>query len=101
QRAGAEHEAAPAWCGERRTGWTTAEASPQPRCTQIRHCSRPGFVCWCLPPSAVENGHRPRPPGRGTLDLHREARHHEAGRRQLFEIVQLFDVAIADVAAGL
>src|SRR5882757_2029033 len=50
---------------------------------------------------AVENGDRPGPAGRGPLDLDRKARDGEAGRGQQFEVVQLFDVAIADVAAGL
>src|SRR6185436_16252974 len=63
--------------------------------------SLPDFVFRCVQPSAVENGNRPCPARRGALDLHREARHHEAGRWQLLEIVQLFDVAIADMAAGL
>src|SRR5882757_11063431 len=50
---------------------------------------------------SVKDRHRAGPACRGTLDLHRKTRHHEAGRRQLLEIMQLFDMAIADVAAGL
>src|SRR5437588_10663543 len=50
---------------------------------------------------AVENSHRPRPARRGALDLHGKTRHHKAGRGQLLEIMQFFDMAIADVAAGL
>src|SRR5882757_1043020 len=50
---------------------------------------------------SVDNGDRPGPARRGALDLHRKARHGETGRGQLLEIVQLFDVAIADMAARL
>src|SRR5689334_23116060 len=51
--------------------------------------------------SALQNRNRARPSGRSALDLHGEARHLEPGRRQLFEIVQLLEMAIADMAAGL
>src|SRR3954451_21701720 len=81
-------------------------AEPGPLRTQVFGTIpvlRSSTAC-CIAPgkqSAVEYRHRPRPPRRGALDLHRKARHHEPGRRQLLQIVQLFDVAIADVAAGL
>src|SRR5665213_1160376 len=48
----------------------------------------------------VENGDSPGPAAGSGADLHREAAHHETLRRQHFEIVQLLDVAIADLAAG-
>src|ERR1700675_4595442 len=51
--------------------------------------------------SAVQNRDRPGPARGCALDLDRETRHGESGRGQLLEIVQLFDVAIADVAARL
>ena len=48
-----------------------------------------------------DNGHDARPAGGGLFDLGRETRDREAVGRQNFEIVQLLDMAIADVAAGL
>src|SRR5580692_3528143 len=42
-----------------------------------------------------------RPACRSTFDLHREAGDQEAGRRQALQIVQLFDMAVADMASGL
>src|SRR3954454_15954530 len=51
--------------------------------------------------SPLDDRHRPSPARRSALDLDREAGHGETGRRQLLQIVQLFDVAIADMAAGL
>src|SRR6476659_5241660 len=51
--------------------------------------------------SAFDDRHRPRPAGGRALDLDRETRHGEPGRGQLLEVVQLFDVAVADVASGL
>src|SRR6267143_372267 len=50
---------------------------------------------------AIENGDRPGPASRGALDLDRKAGHRETRWRQELQIVQLFDVAVADVAAGL
>src|ERR1700752_708446 len=50
---------------------------------------------------AIENGDGTGPAGGGALDLYRETRHHETSRGQELEIVQLLDVAIADMAAGL
>jgi hypothetical protein len=50
---------------------------------------------------AVDDRDRPRPSRRGALDLHRKAGHREPGRRQKFQIVQFFDVAVADVPPGL
>src|SRR5579859_628202 len=43
--------------------------------------------------SSVDDRNRPRPARRGALDLDRKAGHHETGRRQKFQIVQLLDVA--------
>src|SRR5665647_159559 len=51
--------------------------------------------------SAVDDRHGAGPARRRAFDLDRETRHGETGRRQLLEIVQLFDVAIADVPPGL
>ena len=42
-----------------------------------------------------------RPAGRGGADLHRQAAHREPGRRQHLQVVQLLNVAVADLAAGL
>src|SRR5689334_4142848 len=47
--------------------------------------------------SAVDDRDRPGPACGSALDLYRKTRHHEAGRRQLLEIMQFLDVAIADV----
>ncbi len=49
----------------------------------------------------VEDRHRARPAGRGAADLVRKAADDEAVGRQRFEVVQLLEVAVADVAAGL
>ena len=49
----------------------------------------------------VEDRHRAGPAGRGAADLVRETRDEEAARRQHFEVVQLLEVAVADVAPGL
>src|SRR5687767_10149537 len=49
----------------------------------------------------LENGDGSRPARGGALHLHREARDGEAMRRQHLEIVQLLDVAVADLAPGL
>src|ERR1700732_3073979 len=54
-----------------------------------------------MPHLAVEHGDRPGPARRSALDLDRKTRHGETGRRQKLQIVQLFDVAVADVASGL
>src|SRR6185312_12606037 len=58
------------------------------------HCGVPSVL-------PVENRDRPRPAGGGALDLYWKARHHKTGRRQLLQIVQLLNVAIADVTPGL
>src|SRR3974377_369952 len=50
--------------------------------------------------SSVDNRHRARPSGETAAHFHRKATHHETGRRQRLEIVQLLDMAIADLAAG-
>src|SRR3546814_2959630 len=44
---------------------------------------------------------RPGPARRCSANLDGEACDHEAGRGQGFQIVQFFEVAVADVAAGL
>jgi 4-carboxymuconolactone decarboxylase len=49
----------------------------------------------------IEDRHRARPAGRGAADLVREAADGEAVRRQGLQVVQLLEVAVADVAAGL
>src|SRR5271166_2432036 len=51
--------------------------------------------------SHFDNRDGPRPAGRGPLDLHREARNHEARRRQGLEVVKFLDMAVADVASRL
>src|ERR1700676_5306507 len=51
--------------------------------------------------SPVDDSHRPGPACGGAFDLDRKAGDGEAGRGQLLEVVQLFDVAVADVAPGL
>src|SRR5437588_1058453 len=43
----------------------------------------------------------PRPAGGGAADLHRKARDREAVAGQRFQIVQLLEVAVADLAASL
>src|SRR5437879_10246302 len=51
--------------------------------------------------SRVEDSHRTGPAGGRAFDLDRETGDGETGRRQLLEVMQLLDVAIADVASGL
>src|ERR1039457_1747101 len=50
--------------------------------------------------SSINDRHRPRPAGGPATDLHRKAAHCEARGRQSLEIVQLLDMAIADLAPG-
>src|ERR1700680_1392499 len=93
-----------------------AEQLPEPKVgaadwEKLSHpCSPTGVTPWprCvkkLPTRAAvllaEYRHRPRPAAGGGADLHREAGHHEAVGRQRFEIVQLLDLAVAAMAAGL
>src|SRR6478672_7899410 len=49
----------------------------------------------------IEDRDRARPAGRGAADLVREARDVETVAGQRFEVVQLLEVAVADVAPGL
>src|SRR3546814_18770905 len=49
----------------------------------------------------ANDGDRPGPARRCSANLDGEACDHEAGRGQGFQIVQFFEVAVADVAAGL
>src|SRR2546426_3634612 len=49
----------------------------------------------------IEDRDGARPAGRSGADFHRKAADPEPGRRQLLEIVQLLQMAIADLAAGL
>src|SRR5436190_8145183 len=49
----------------------------------------------------IENGDRAGPARRPGAHLDRKAAHLEAFRRQLLQIVQLLEMAIADLAAGL
>src|SRR3954454_12608455 len=51
--------------------------------------------------SSVQDSDCTGPAGRGAFDLNGKARNREAGRRQQLQIVQLLDMAIADMAAGL
>src|SRR3981189_965501 len=51
-------------------------------------------------PLLLEDRHRARPAGGGAADLVREAGDGEAMAGQRLEIVQLLEVAVADVAAG-
>src|SRR5665811_255048 len=66
-----------------------------------------GRPCYCSDAiarsgrqSSINDRHRPRPAGGTAAHLHRKAAHQEALGRQGFEIVQLFDMAIADFASG-
>src|ERR1043166_8935672 len=85
---------APAWPDAGLVAGEGRQAFPPPlprdclRLASIRHL-------------AIKDGDRPGPARRGALDLHRETGHHETGRRQELQIVQLLDVTIADMAAGL
>src|SRR5947207_2684247 len=57
---------------------------------------------WRAPSSDfLDNGDRTGPAGGAAAHLDRKAAHGESGCRQRFEIVQLLDVAIADLAARL
>src|SRR2546430_3885668 len=67
------------------------------RLFNLRHLSRPDAVAG----SPVDDRHRTGPAGGRAFDLDRETGDGETGRRQLLEVVQLLDVAIADVASGL
>src|SRR5450830_343470 len=49
----------------------------------------------------VEDGHGPGPAGRGTADPVRKAADGEAVRGQRLQLVQLLEMAVADVAPGL
>src|SRR5262245_52707551 len=51
--------------------------------------------------ASVDDGDRARPAGGTAAHLDRKAAHHEFLGGQRFEIVQLLDVAIADLTAGL
>src|SRR6266404_1859593 len=68
---------------------------------------RPTFESHALSPtdvaavSLIDDSHRPGPARRGSFDLDRKTGDGETGRRQLLEVVQLFDVAVADLAPGL
>src|SRR5271166_83312 len=68
---------------------------------EARYCGIYSSTATTSRPSVLDDRHRPRPAGGGALDLGREARDHESGRRQRLEIVQLLDVAVADAPAGL
>src|SRR3954465_8177897 len=79
----------PAWiCWEDFKGAFSARLPRPLRLVSIRHL-------------AIKNGDGAGPAGGGPLDLHRKARHHEAGRGQKLQIVQLLDMAIADMAPRL
>src|SRR5262245_51849128 len=57
----------------------------------------------CPPPHAsrLDNGDGTGPAGGGGFDFDGEAGDHEPVRRQDLEVVQLLDVAVANLAAGL
>src|SRR6187455_247769 len=69
-----------------------AHARGQPRgpCGVVAAAARP----------SIENGDGAGPPGRGGMDLHGKATDRKSLVRKLVEIVQLLDMAIADLAAG-
>src|SRR5262245_31477223 len=48
----------------------------------------------------IEDGYRARPAGRGAADLVRKAGDEESVTGQRFEVVQFFEMAVADVASG-
>src|SRR6266481_2168704 len=50
---------------------------------------------------SVENRYRSRPARGGVADLHREARHREAGRWQVLQIMKLLEMAISDLPPRL
>src|SRR5665213_3742405 len=50
--------------------------------------------------SIIEDRYRTSPAGGTAAHFHRKAAHREAFGRQRFEIVQLFDMAVADLASG-
>src|SRR2546425_2714869 len=52
-------------------------------------------------PSTVDDGDRAGPAGGGAADLHRETGDREAVAGQRLEVVQLLEVAVADLAPGL
>src|SRR5206468_10612385 len=61
---------------------------------------------WSIHPpdgflSIVEDRDRSCPACGTAFHLHREARDRESAWRQCFEVVQFFEMAVADVAAGL
>src|SRR6185437_3455736 len=56
---------------------------------------------WPAVSSGIDDRDRPGAARGRALDLDRKTGHGETRRRQLLEIMQLFDVAIADVTAGL
>src|SRR3546814_18990923 len=64
-------------------------------------CALVTGVQTCALPILVNDGDRPGPARRCAANLDGEACDHEAGRGQGFQIVQFFEVAVADVAAGL
>src|SRR5258706_3984757 len=70
-------------------GWSEGP-DPESRDSGFDASHRPGMTKLAAAHLAVENGHCPGPARRSALDLDRETRHHEPGRRQLLEIVQLF-----------
>src|SRR6478752_2513591 len=67
-------------------------------------CPSPGSAVLFRPMpamSCVQNGDSPGPAGRAALHLHRQAGDGESRRRQRFQIVQLLDLAVARLPAGL
>src|SRR6185437_4823856 len=57
-------------------------------------------IAGCGGQSSVNDRNRSRPPSRSAAYLYGEAAHHEAGRGNCLQVVQFFDMAIADIAAG-
>src|SRR5213075_1193200 len=73
--------------------------SPSERAGSTLRPSRCGRSC-AEKASLIDDGDGASPAGRSSVDLHREATDRKTLRRQLVEIVQLLDVAVADLAAG-
>src|SRR5713226_2955493 len=71
---------------ENRTSDSPQQEHPRECGSRNSVISRPPVIFLLARPIlSVEDGHRPGPARGGALDLHREARHREAGRGQLLE----------------
>src|SRR5229473_4182001 len=76
------------------------EARPCQYRSSIMGAMRRARTCysWTDIATLIENGNRAGPAGGSGPHLDRKAAHLEAGRGQPFQIVQLLEVAIADLA---